>query len=110
MKKFINSLASVYLFLLCSAALHAKPSLNLNNAMDYVIRHIPPVFTDIEVLPDPPVAGQDIQIQALIQSKIELKKVVLYFRTKGEVEWKEMEFEQDFDNEKLWVATLPPQN
>lgn len=96
--------------LLLFNALQAKPSLNLNNAMEYVIRHTPPVFTDIKVVPYPPVAGQDIQIQALVQSKIELKKVSLHYRIQGNADWKEMELEQDVDNEKLWAATLPPQN
>lgn len=109
MKKIIKYFLAACIVVLNFSASHAKPSLNLNNAMEYVIRHTPPVFTDIKMAPNPAVAGQDIQIQAFIQSKIELKKVLLHYRIQGSADWKEVEFEQDVDNEKLWVAALPAQ-
>ncbi len=109
MKKIIKYIFAACIVVLHFTASHGKPSLNLNNAMEYVIRHTPPVFTDIKMAPNPPLAGQEIQIQAFIQSKIDLKKVLLHYRVQGSADWKEVEFEQDVDNEKLWVATLPAQ-
>lgn len=103
---------SFFVFLSVTFALGAAKHipLSLDGAMKYVVKHTPPVFDSVKLVPDLPVAGEEIQIHAIVQSSLELKKVLFHYRAAGEAEWREIEFEQDVDNEKLWVAVLPPQS
>lgn len=101
-----------FIFIHCDSAFSAAKHipLSLDGAMKYVVKHTPPTFDNIKLVPDPPVSGEDIQINVLVHSNIEVKKMLFHYRTAGESEWREIEFDQDVDNEKLWQAVLPPQN